>query len=173
MVVMPDANKDQVISNIVGASVGAAGQRCMAISVVVLVGEANEWLPDIQKALAAAKPGAWNDKEAAYGPLISPQAKERVLNLIAQGKEEGAQCLLDGSDCQVAGHPDGNWVGPTLFSGVTREMSIYKEEIFGPVLCCMEVDSFQETLDIVNASPYGNGTSIFHRQRFHCPPLSP
>ncbi len=161
MVVMPDANKQQVINNIVGASVGAAGQRCMAISVVLLVGEARQWLPEIRDALAKVRPGAWDDKDAAYGPVISPQARQRVLDLIAQGKTEGAQCLLDGSDCTVEGYPNGNWVGPTLFSGVTPEMTIYKEEIFGPVLCCMEVDSFDEALAVVNNSPYGNGTSIF------------
>ncbi|CAM3530767.1 CoA-acylating methylmalonate-semialdehyde dehydrogenase [Parendozoicomonas haliclonae] len=161
MVVMPDANKQQVINNIVGASVGAAGQRCMAISVAVLVGEARDWLPEIREALAKVRPGAWNDSGAAYGPLISPQAKERVLGLIARGKEEGATCLLDGSECAVDGHLEGNWVGPTLFSGVTPEMDIYKEEIFGPVLCCMEVDGFDDALEIVNNSPYGNGTSIF------------
>ena len=161
MVVMPDADKQQVINNIVGASVGAAGQRCMAISVAVFVGSSREWIPEIKEALAKAKPGAWNNSSAAYGPVISPQAKERVLSLISQGKEEGAQCLLDGSDCAVDGHPNGNWIGPTLFTGVTTDMSIYKEEIFGPVLSCMEVSSFDEALEIVNASPYGNGTSIF------------
>ena len=161
MVVMPDASKQQVINNIVGASVGAAGQRCMAISVAVLVGEAREWLPEIKEALAAVRPGAWNDDNAAYGPLISPQARKRVLSLIAQGKEEGAECLLDGSDCTVDGFPNGNWVGPTLFSGVTPDMTIYKEEIFGPVLCCMEVENLDEALELVNNSPYGNGTSIF------------
>ncbi|MCL6271950.1 CoA-acylating methylmalonate-semialdehyde dehydrogenase [Sansalvadorimonas sp. 2012CJ34-2] len=161
MVVMPDADKQQVINNIVGASVGAAGQRCMAISVAVFVGSSREWIPEVRDALVKAQPGAWNDGSAAFGPVISPQAKERVLSLISKGKEEGAQCLLDGSDCTVPGHPDGNWIGPTLFTGVTTDMAIYKEEIFGPVLSCMEVNSFDEALEIVNASPYGNGTSIF------------
>ncbi|MTI14388.1 CoA-acylating methylmalonate-semialdehyde dehydrogenase [Sansalvadorimonas verongulae] len=161
MVVMPDASKEQVVNNIVGASVGAAGQRCMAISVVILVGEAREWLPDIKEALAAVRPGAWNDTDAAFGPLISPQARERVLSLIQQAKEEGAECLLDGSVCTVDGLPNGNWVGPTLFSGVTPDMTIYKEEVFGPVLCCMEIDNLDEALELVNNSPYGNGTSIF------------
>ncbi|WP_281646283.1 CoA-acylating methylmalonate-semialdehyde dehydrogenase [Parendozoicomonas sp. Alg238-R29] len=161
MVVMPDASKQQVINNIVGASVGAAGQRCMAISVAVLVGEAREWLPDIKEALANVRPGAWNDPEAAFGPVISPKARERVLSLIAKGKEEGATCLIDGSDCKVDGLPNGNWIGPTVFSGVTPDMSIYKEEIFGPVLCCMEAENLDDALELVNNSPYGNGTSIF------------
>lgn len=161
MVVMPDANKDQVINNIVGSSVGAAGQRCMAISVLVLVGDSSQWVDDIKNAMGNVRPGAWNDKEAAYGPLISPQAKQRVLGLIEQGKKEGATCLLDGSECVVEGFPDGNWVGPTLFSDVTPEMSIYKEEIFGPVLSVICVDTLEEAIALINKHPCGNGTSIF------------
>lgn len=160
-VIMPDANKQQVINNLVGASVGAAGQRCMAISVAVFVGAAKEWIPELKEALAKVRPGLWDDKEAGYGPLISPAAKARVLKLIAQGKQEGAECLLDGSDFSVAGYESGNWVGPTMFTKVTTDMSIYKEEIFGPVLCCMESDSLEDAIELVNASPYGNGTSIF------------
>ncbi len=161
MVVMPDANKDQVINSLVGASCGAAGQRCMAISVAVFVGDSKAWIDELKDEFAKIRPGAWNDPQAAYGPQISPQAKQRVLTLIKQGKEEGATCLLDGSDCTVDGLPDGNWVGPTLFSDVTPDMSIYKEEIFGPVLCCVSVDTLEDALQLVNNSPYGNGTSIF------------
>jgi len=161
MVVMPDARKDQVISNLVGASCGAAGQRCMAISVAVFVGESKHWIDELKDELAKIRPGAWDDENAAYGPQISPKARDRVLTLIKQGQEEGATCLLDGSDCTVDGLPDGNWVGPTLFSDVTPEMALYKEEIFGPVLCCMTVDTLEEALELVNHSPYGNGTSIF------------
>ena len=160
-VIMPDANKAQVISNLVGASVGAAGQRCMAISVALFVGAAREWIPEVAAELEKVKPGAWDDKDAAYGPLISPQAKQRVENFITQGVAEGANLLVDGRQCQVDGYPNGNWVGPTMFSGVTTAMEIYKNEIFGPVLCAMEVDSLDDALAIVNANPYGNGTSIF------------
>ncbi|WP_417664056.1 CoA-acylating methylmalonate-semialdehyde dehydrogenase [Pseudidiomarina donghaiensis] len=160
-VIMPDANKSQVISNLVGASVGAAGQRCMAISVAVFVGAAKEWIPEIAAELAKVKPGGWNNKDAAYGPLISPQAKQRVENFITQGVKEGAELLVDGRNCEVEGFPNGNWVGPTMFSKVTTDMEIYKNEIFGPVLCATEVDSLDEALAMVNANPYGNGTSIF------------
>ncbi|HRL92854.1 MAG TPA: CoA-acylating methylmalonate-semialdehyde dehydrogenase [Pseudomonas sp.] len=163
MVIMPDANKEQVLSNLVGASCGAAGQRCMAISVAVFVGESKQWIPELQTQMAALQPGYWNDPAAAYGPLISQQAKQRVLRLIAEGKAEGAECLLDGSHCTVPGYPDGNWLGPTLFRGVTQKMALYREEIFGPVLVCMEVDSLEQAIQLVNASPYGNGTSIFTR----------
>lgn len=161
MVIMPDANKGQVLSNLVGAGVGAAGQRCMAISVVVFVGSAREWIPELAAEFARVKPGVWHDPEAAYGPLISPEAKVRVEGLIEAGMAEGAQCLLDGRFCDVPGYPVGNWVGPTLFRGVTPEMRIYKEEIFGPVLACLEVESLDEALALINDNPYGNGTSIF------------
>ncbi len=161
MVVMPDANKNQVVNNLVGSSVGAAGQRCMAISVAVFVGSSKEWIADLKQEMAKVHPGAWDDKHAAYGPLISAQAKQRVLGLIEEGKQQGAVCELDGSQCDVEGFPEGNWVGPTLFSGVTTEMSIYTQEIFGPVLVCIEVDTLQDAIELVNRNPYGNGTSIF------------
>jgi len=161
MVIMPDANKAQVLSNLVGAGVGAAGQRCMAISVAVFVGSARDWIPDLAAEFARVKPGVWHDPQAAYGPLISPEAKVRVEGLIEAGMAEGAQCLLDGRFCDVPGYPVGNWVGPTLFRGVTPQMRIYKEEIFGPVLACLEVESLDEALALINDTPYGNGTSIF------------
>lgn len=160
-VIMPDANKQQVINNLVGSSVGAAGQRCMAISVAVFVGAAKEWIPEIAEGIAKVRPGAWDDENAAYGPVISPQAKERVEGLIAQGEKEGAKLLVDGRGCKVDGLPNGNWVGPTVFSNVTPDMEVYKTEIFGPVLCTTEVDSLEGALELVNNNPYGNGTSIF------------
>ena len=163
MVIMPDAPKDQVLSNLLGASCGAAGQRCMAISVAVFVGESKQWIDELAEQMAALRPGHWQDSGAAYGPLISPQARQRVLRLIEQGKTEGAECLLDGSQCKVDGYPNGNWVGPTLFRGVTTKMGLYREEIFGPVLVCMQVDTLEEAIALVNASPYGNGTSLFTR----------
>ncbi|OLQ71303.1 methylmalonate-semialdehyde dehydrogenase (acylating) [Photobacterium proteolyticum] len=161
MVVMPDANKEQVINNLVGSSVGAAGQRCMAISVAVLVDGTKEWIPELKQAMAKIRPGSWDDENAGYGPLISQKAKDRVLRLIREGKDQGAVCELDGSHCEVEGYPDGNWVAPTLFSSVQTSMSVYQEEIFGPVLLCVEVDTLEEAIALVNANPYGNGTSIF------------
>lgn len=161
MVIMPDADKDRVLNGLVGASVGAAGQRCMAISVAVFVGDSKNWINELKEQLSVVKPGAWDDPKAGYGPIISKAATERVLGLIAKGKEEGATCLLDGSDCTIEELPDGNWVGPTLFTDVTTDMAIYQEEIFGPVLCCITVDTLAEAIELINASPYGNGTSIF------------
>lgn len=161
MVVMPDANKQQVINNLVGASCGAAGQRCMAISVAVLVGEAQNWVNEIKEALSTIKPGVWSDDNAAYGPLINKQAKEKVLRLIKSGYDQGAEVLLDGSDCIVPGYEKGYFVGPTLFNKVTTDMDIYKEEIFGPALLLVTADTLDEAIEIINNNPYGNGTSIF------------
>ena len=161
MVVMPDADKKRVINNLVGASCGAAGQRCMAISVAVFVGEAADWIPELRDAMAAVTPGPWDDEDSAYGPQIAPEARERILGFIAAGKDEGADCLLDGSDCRVPGYPQGNWVGPTLFDRVGSDMSIYQEEIFGPVLLCTRVPDLDQAIGMINANPYGNGTSIF------------
>lgn len=161
MVVMPDANKQQVINNLVGASCGAAGQRCMAISVAVLVGDAQTWADEIKTALSNIQPGVWNDDKAAYGPLINQRSKDKVLRLIKSAYEQGADVLLDGSDCVVEGYENGYFVGPTLFNNVTDEMDIYKEEIFGPALLLMKADSLDEAIKIINNNPYGNGTSIF------------
>ena len=160
-VVMPDANKNHVINNLVGASVGAAGQRCMAISVAVFVGSAQEWIDELAEKISEVKPGVWNDENAGFGPLISAAAKQRVQDLIASGKAQGATCMVDGSDFVVEGMENGHWIGPTVFKDVTTDMRIYQEEIFGPVLCCMCVDTLEEALELVNSNPYGNGTSIF------------
>ena len=161
LVVMPDADKEQAIASLVGATCGAAGQRCMAISAAVLVGGAADWLPDLASAMAAVRPGPWDDEGAGYGPQITRAARQRILDAIEAGKAEGADCLLDGSGCDVPGYPDGNWVGPTLFANVTRDMSIYAQEIFGPVLVTSTVATLDDAIDLVNANPFGNGVSIF------------
>ena len=161
MVVMPDADLDQSLDALIGAAYGSAGERCMAISVAVFVGDAVDMIEDVRAAMAVVKPGAWDDDKAGYGPQISPQAKTRILGYIQTGKDEGATCLLDGSDCAVDGLPDGNFVGPTLFADVSRDMTIYKEEIFGPVLVTMAAATLEEAIQVINDNPYGNGVSIF------------
>lgn len=161
LVVMPDANKEQVINNLVGGSVGAAGQRCMAISVAVFVGESKQWINDLAQNIGKVSPGLWDNPEAGFGPLISAQAKARVLSLIETGKKEGATCLVDGSQFTVPQHEKGNWLGSTLFSDVTTDMQIYQQEIFGPVLCCIHVDTLSDAIKLINDNPFGNGTSIF------------
>ena len=160
MVVMPDANKNKTIDSLVGSSVGAAGQRCMAISVAVFVGSSKEWIEELKKEMELVMPGPWDSEESGFGPVISSQAKERIIGLIEKGKNE-AHCLIDGSQCSVEGYPEGNWVGPTLFSKVKTDSEIYRTEIFRPVLLCIEVDTLDEAIELINKNPYGNGTSIF------------
>ena len=160
MVVMPDAHKKKTIDNLVGSAVGAAGQRCMAISVAIFVGSAKDWVNDLKSEMELIKPGPWDSKESGFGPLISKEAKKRVLQLIEKGKKE-AKCLLDGSKCEVEGYPEGNWIGPTLFTDVSTEAEIYKTEIFGPVLVCISVDTLEQAIELINNNPFGNGTSIF------------
>jgi len=167
MVVLPDADKDTVMNALVGATVGAAGQRCMAISVIVFVGETIQWANELAERLAAIKPNIWNHPDAAFGPLINQAAVTRVNKLIQSGIDQGANCMINGRGIEVEGYPDGNWVGPTLFTGVTTNMDIYKEEIFGPVVSCINVDSLDEALTLVNKNPYGNGTSIFTTSGVH------
>jgi len=160
-VILPDADRAATISALAGSACGAAGQRCMAISVGVLVGEAAAWVDDIREAMSRLKAGPWNDPASDYGPLISAASRERVVKLIRQGAAEGAELLLDGSGFQCAACPDGNFVGPTLFDHVTPEMSVYREEIFGPVLILMRVATLEDAIALINRNPYGNGTSIF------------
>ena len=167
MVVLPDADKDTVMNALVGATVGAAGQRCMAISVIVFVGETIQWAEELAERLSSIKPNIWNNADAAFGPLINKAAVSRVESLIQSGIDQGANCLIDGRGIEVKDYPDGNWVGPTLFTGVKTDMDIYKEEIFGPVVSCINVNSLNEAIELVNANPYGNGTSIFTTSGVH------
>lgn len=159
-VILPDANKEQTLNQLAGAAFGAAGQRCMALSVVVLVGAAGEWIDDIKaKATGLVVSAGKHDKD--LGPLISPAAKARVEHLIGTGIEEGASLLLDGRGITVEGFEKGNFVGPTIFDNVTADMQIYQQEIFGPVLCIMRAASLDEAIEMLNANPHGNGTAIF------------
>ena len=162
-IVMPDAPREQTLNNLLGASFGAAGQRCMALPVVIMVGEAREWLPELIEKAKTLKINAGSESGTDIGPVVSCSALERINGLIGKGVSEGASLDLDGRNPQVAGYAKGNFVGPTVFSGVTTEMTIYKEEIFGPVLCIMHADTLDTAIDIVNANPNGNGTAIFTR----------
>jgi malonate-semialdehyde dehydrogenase (acetylating)/methylmalonate-semialdehyde dehydrogenase len=160
-IVLPDAHKSQTLNNLLGAAFGAAGQRCMALPVTVLVGEANSWIPElVEKARALAINGG-AEAGTDVGPLISCAAKERVESLIASGIEGGAKLELDGRRPVVPGYEGGNFVGPTIFSGVKPGMRIYDQEIFGPVLCLVSAASLDEAIAFVNANPNGNGTAIF------------
>lgn len=159
-VVLPDANKEQTLNQLLGAGFGAAGQRCMAASVAVLVGAAREWLPELSAKAQTLTVGAGKDNPD-LGPVISCAAKERVFSLVAKGIEQGAVLTLDGRDVKVDGYPNGNFVGPTILSGVKPGMVVYDQEIFGPVLIVVEVDTLDEAIALVNANPNGNGTALF------------
>ncbi|MCO7611410.1 CoA-acylating methylmalonate-semialdehyde dehydrogenase [Pseudomonas chlororaphis] len=160
-VVLPDANREQTLNALVGAGFGAAGQRCMATSVVVLVGAAKQWLPDLKALAQKLKVNAGSEPGTDVGPVVSKRAKARILELIESGVKEGAKLELDGRDIQVPGYEQGNFIGPTLFSGVTTDMQIYTQEIFGPVLVVLEVDTLDQAIALVNANPFGNGTGLF------------
>ncbi len=160
-VVLPDANREQTLNALVGAAFGAAGQRCMATSVAVLVGAAKQWLPELKTLAQQLKVNAGSEPGTDVGPLISRQAKQRVLGLIDSGVKEGATLELDGREVKVSGFEEGNFVGPTLFSGVTTDMQIYTQEIFGPVLVVLTVDTLDEAIALVNRNPFGNGTGLF------------
>lgn len=160
-VILPDADKEVALNQLVGAAFGAAGQRCMATSVAVLVGQARDWLPDFIERARKLKVNIGSDRDADLGPLVSPNALKRVEGLIQQGVEEGAELLLDGRNLVVQGYEKGNFVGPTVFNGVTGDMTIYREEVFGPVLCVVGVDTLEEAVDFINQNPNGNGVAVF------------
>jgi len=160
-IVMPDANKEQTLNALAGASFGAAGQRCMAVSVAVLVGDARKWVPDLVEKARTLKIGAGTDKGVDVGPLVSCAAFERVNGLIERGVADGATLALDGRKPTVPGYEKGNFVGPTVFADVKPGMTIYEQEIFGPVLCLANADSIDEAIEMINANPNGNGTAIF------------
>src|SRR5688572_19408231 len=160
-VVMPDANKEQSLNALVGAGFGAAGQRCMATSVAVLVGEAGKWIPDIVAKAKTLKVNAGTEKGADLGPVISKQAKQRIEGFIEKGVKEGAKLELDGRNPRIANYEKGNFIAPTVFSGVKPGHKVYDEEIFGPVLVLVSVETLDEAIELVNNNPYGNGTGIF------------
>ncbi|SEJ15488.1 malonate-semialdehyde dehydrogenase (acetylating) / methylmalonate-semialdehyde dehydrogenase [Pseudomonas linyingensis] len=162
-IVLPDAHKQQTLNNLVGSAFGAAGQRCMALPVVILVGEAQAWLPELVEKAKTLKVNAGCEPGTDVGPVVSCAALERINGLIERGVQEGAELLLDGRHPQVAGYQDGNFVGPTIFSAVSTDMTIYKEEIFGPVLCVLQAATMDEAIAIINANPNGNGTALFTR----------
>jgi len=160
-VVLPDANPQQTLNALVGSTFGAAGQRCMATSVTVLVGEAQKWIPDLVARARTLKVNAGSEKGTDLGPVVSKSAKQRILGLIEQGIKDGAKLELDGRGIKVPGYEHGNFIGPTIFSEVTTEMAIYTTEIFGPVMVIVAVPTLDAAIALVNANPFGNGTGIF------------
>ncbi|WP_321832534.1 CoA-acylating methylmalonate-semialdehyde dehydrogenase [Thalassovita sp.] len=164
MIIMPDADMDKAADALVGAGFGAAGERCMAISVAVPVGQktADALRERLVPRIEALKVGPYTSEEDVdYGPVITAQAKDRINGLISSGVEQGAELVTDGRGFSLQGYENGYYVGPTFFDNVTADMDIYKEEIFGPVLSQVRTESYDEALDLIIKNNYGNGTSIF------------
>ncbi len=162
LVVMPDANLDQAVDGIIGAGYGSAGERCMAISVAVAVGDiADDLVNKIHLESQKLKVAPWTDPDSDMGPVISKEHKDKIEKYIDIGIDEGAKLVEDGRNYKIQGYENGYFVGPTLFDKVTKEMTIYKEEIFGPVVCVIRAKNYNEALDLVNDHAFGNGTSIY------------
>ena len=159
-VVMPDADLDFAANHLTAAGYGSAGQRCMAIAVALAVGDvADELVERLRRKALEVDVGPGLEKTSDMGPVITAQARDRIAGYIDQGVAAGAEPVVDGRALEKEG--DGFWVGPTLFDNVTPEMAIYRDEIFGPVLCVVRVDTLDEAIDLINANPYANGTAIF------------
>ena len=165
MVIMPDADMDQTVDALIGAGYGAAGERCMAISVAVPVGQktADELVRRLIPRVESLKVGPSTDGSADYGPLVTKAHMEKVKSYIDLGVEEGARLAVDGRGFKLQGYENGYYLGGSLFDNVTKDMRIYKEEIFGPVLCVLRAGTYQEALELCNDHEYGNGVAIFTR----------
>ena len=164
-IVMPDADLDQVVNDLAGAAFGSAGERCMALPVVVPVGEktAIALREKLLPAIEALRIGVSTDAEAHYGPVVTAAHKGRIESYIQMGVDEGAELVVDGRGFTLQGHEDGFFVGPTLFDRVTPQMRSYQEEIFGPVLQMVRAENFEEALRLPSDHQYGNGVAIFTR----------
>jgi malonate-semialdehyde dehydrogenase (acetylating)/methylmalonate-semialdehyde dehydrogenase len=164
-IVMPDADLDNAVSALMGAAYGSCGERCMAISVAVAVGEetADALVAKLRQELAGLRVGNGCDNSNNMGPLVTGAHRDKVRGYIDLGVGEGAELVVDGRGLQVDGHPDGFFLGGTLFDRVTPDMKIYNDEIFGPVLCVVRAGSMQEAMDLIDGHEYGNGTCIFTR----------
>ena len=162
LIVMPDANLDQAVDGIMGAAYGSAGERCMAVSVAVAVGDIADKLVDkIYDSSQKLKIGPWTDKESNMGPVISKEHLNNIESYIDSGINEGAKLVADGRNYKLQGYENGYFLGPTLFDNVTKDMTIYKEEIFGPVLSVVRTKNYEDALTLVNDHQFGNGTSIY------------
>jgi malonate-semialdehyde dehydrogenase (acetylating)/methylmalonate-semialdehyde dehydrogenase len=163
-VVMPDADLDLAADGLVSAAYGSAGQRCMAVSVAVTVGDVVEpLLEKVRSRIDALQVGPGTDPSSEMGPLVSAAHYEKVTGLIARGVEEGAELVVDGRDLVVEGHEGGYFVGPSVFDHVKPGQAVYDQEIFGPVLVVVRAESYPEAVELLNANPYGNGAAIFTR----------
>lgn len=161
-VVLEDAARKKALYAIAGSAFGAAGQRCMAVSVVVFVGSTREWIEDLVEVTKTLVVGCGSNSSVDIGPVITVASKRRIEEVITNAESEGATVLLDGRNYTVDDYPEGNFVGPTILTGVQPYMSCYQDEIFGPVLCCVEVETFEEAVDLINDNRCMYTTSDLH-----------
>jgi len=164
-IVLPDADFDQAVKDIVGAAFGSAGERCMALPVTVAVGDgtAEQLLERLLPEIDNLRVGISTDEQAHYGPVVTAAHRQRVLDYIDMGVKEGAELVVDGRDFTLQGYENGFYVGPTLFDRVTPDMQSYRDEIFGPVMQIVRSDSMEEAITLPSAHQYGNGVAIFTR----------
>lgn len=162
-IIMPDANKEDALNALVGATMGASGQRCMALATVIMVGDSSEWVPDLVEKAKSLVVDIGIAEKVDIGPMVTKELQQRVLGHIQSAKDEGATVVLDGSTFVHPKYPNGNWVGPTVIDNVTTDMTCYKEEIFGPVLIILRAKTLDEAMEISNSNPWGNGAAIFTR----------
>lgn len=160
-VILPDADRQATVKALAGAAFGAAGQRCMALSAIILVGEARHWIPDIVEEAKKLTIGYGMEDGVDVGPLITPESKARVEDIVGQAVEQGAKLELDGRNTVVSGYEQGNFVGPTVLSNIRPGNVAYDTEIFGPVLVCLEANCLEDAMAIINANSFGNGCAIF------------
>jgi malonate-semialdehyde dehydrogenase (acetylating)/methylmalonate-semialdehyde dehydrogenase len=162
-IICPDADKEDALNALTGAAFGASGQRCMALSTVIFVGDSQKWIPELIERGKKLKMNAGHEPDADLGPVIDEQLKKRVLGHISTAEKEGAKIILDGRHVKVDKYPKGNFIGPTIIDEVTVDMKCYREEIFGPVLVILRAKTIDDAITLVNNNLWGNGTAIFTR----------
>jgi len=161
-IILPDADVEFAADHLAAAAFGSAGERCMAISAAVTVGDVADRLVEaVNERARAVKVGSGRDRDSEMGPVVTREAQQRIVGLIGTGAEQGARIAVDGRGHTVAGHEDGFFVGPTVIDEVSTAMDVYTQEIFGPVLAVVRTDTVDEAIALINANPYGNGTAIF------------
>jgi malonate-semialdehyde dehydrogenase (acetylating)/methylmalonate-semialdehyde dehydrogenase len=160
-VILADANRENATNQLVGAAFGASGQRCMALTTAVMVGDTGKWIEDVVKKAKTLKVGPGTDPKTDVGPVISAESLQRIHKIIEKAIAQGAKVVLDGRGVKVDGYPKGNFIAPTIITGVTPDMECYQQEIFGPVLVVMAAKNLDDAIDVINKNPFGNGTALF------------
>jgi len=165
-IVMPDADKEDTINALVGACYGSTGQRCMAISTVVMVGDSTEWIPDLVEKSSKLTVGK-GAENYDIAPLVTKDSLDRIHQILAKSDSDGSKIVLDGRNVKVDGMPNGNWIGPTVIDHAGEGKACYEEEIFGPVMVIVRVKTLDDAIKFINKNKYGNGVAIFTRSGGH------